>query len=257
MEWSKAKSLLILLMLAVNIYLGVNIYTQLRAEAVQEEEMVRDACTILKQQGITVAEEVSEALPFGLQSHTWVRDIEAERQAALRLLGECHEDQPGGGIYTYNGTEGAITFRSGGYVELLENDGADLDLKRLLLPQGEESRLTLMQQDGGFALCFDGYAVLGAGVGKGEGETWSGTWIFASASQPGEESLSRAQLILSAGRLLEKSGYTELKGITCVYLLTSLQSGDIRLLPALLLDTGSEQLCMNALTGEAALLPQK
>ena len=117
--------------------------------------------------------------------------------------------------------------------------------------------LTLMQQDGGFALCFDGYAVLGAGVGKGEGETWSGTWIFASASQPGEESLSRAQLILSAGRLLEKSGYTELKGITCVYLLTSLQSGDIRLLPALLLDTGSEQLCMNALTGEAALLPQK
>lgn len=257
MEWSKAKSLLILLMLAVNIYLGVNIYTQLRAEAVQEEEMIRDACTVLRQQGIQVEEELFYDLSSGLQSQTWVRDTQAERQATLRLLGECREDQPGGGIYTYTGTDGAITFRSGGYVELLENDGADLDPKALLLPQGEEGRLTLMQQDGSFTLCLDGYAVLGAGVGKGEGESWSGTWIFASASQPGEESLSRAQLILSAGQLLEKSGYTELKDITCVYLLTSLQSGDIRLVPALLLETGSEQLCMNALTGEAALLPQK
>ena len=48
MEWSKAKTLLILLMLAVNLYLGINIYTQLRARTVEEAGMARDACALLQ-----------------------------------------------------------------------------------------------------------------------------------------------------------------------------------------------------------------
>jgi len=52
MEWSKAKSLLILLMLAVNLYLGINIYTQVHDEISQEKEMILDACAILRQRDI-------------------------------------------------------------------------------------------------------------------------------------------------------------------------------------------------------------
>ncbi len=257
MEWSKAKSLLILLMLAVNIYLGVSIYTQIRAEAVQEAQMVRDACALLVQQGIEFDESLLSDLPRGLQSWTWVRDIEAEHQAALRLLGECREERSGGGIYTYTGVDSAVTFRSGGYIELVPAEGDMPDLAALLTPQGEDSRLSLHSVEGGFEQRFDGYPIWSARVGTAEGESPSGTWIFGNTPQPGEESLSRARLILAAGRLLERSGCRRLDSAACVYILSSLQNGDIRLVPALVLKSGDTEICMNALTGEDAALLQK
>ena len=53
MEWGKAKSILIALMLAVNILLGVNIGVQLYERHKSQNETARMACQILLEQGVT------------------------------------------------------------------------------------------------------------------------------------------------------------------------------------------------------------
>ena len=249
MEWSKAKSLLILLMVAVNLYLGINIYTQLQAQSSQERQMVEDACAILEQRGFIFEREAFLELPAELESWTWARDLSAEREAAQRLLGRCSEECPGGGIYTYSGGGGKVTFRSGGYAEVQPAGKENLDLSVLLKPQGEENRLTMAENDGQYALHLDGYAVEGAVMSRGEGETWSGSWIFAVQPQSGGKSLSRAQLILTAANLLESRGVYTLEQMSCVYTLTALQNGDVHLIPVLVLEADGEMLCISMITG--------
>lgn len=250
MEWSKAKSLLILLMLAVNIFLGVNIYTQIQAGQVQEVNMTKDACALLEKRGIEVSEDSLLDLPVRMQSWTWVRDTAAEQQAAERLLGTCTAESPGGGIYAYAGSGGTVIFRSGGYVELQPAKGETaLDPAALLAPQGENTRLMMESSDGGYLLKLDGYAVSGALVSEGEDGAWSGTWIFAAVREAGDESLSRAKLILSAAQLLENYGLRSIERIECVYVLSALQNGDIRLVPIWQIESGETILRLNTLTG--------
>ena len=249
MEWSKAKSLLILLMLAVNLYLGINIYTQIQAQNRQERQMMEDACEILEQRGLYFDREAFMALPSGLESRIWIRDLQAEKEAAFRLLGEYTEDRPGGGIYAYEGENGTVIFRSGGYVEVQPVNGASLDLAALLLPQGEESRLTMVEHEGQYTLALDGYAVEGAYMGRGEGESWSGNWIFTTESQSSGEALSRAKLILAASQILESRGIYTVRDVSCIYVMTSLQNGDVHLVPALVLEGEDETLFISMITG--------
>lgn len=250
MEWSKAKSLLILLMLAVNLYLGINIYTQVRARANQEEEMVLAACDILRQRGIEFDEEAVLALPSGLQSWTWVRDPEAERRAAVRLLGECTEERPGGGIYVYSSAAGKVIFRSGGYVELQPAEGGDVQGPGQLLElEGENSRLGVQAAEDSYTLSFDGHQITGAQMVRGEDMAWSGTWIFAAAPERGEQSLPMAKLLLSVSQLLETQGIRTIDHISGAYAITSLQSGDIRLVPVLLVEADGRSFCLSAITG--------
>ena len=249
MEWSKAKSLLILLMLAVNLYLGINIYTQVQSRNHQERQMTEDACTLLEVRGFSFEEADLMALPSGLESWTWVRDPKAEQAAAGRLLGTCSEERPGGGIYAYTGESGTVIFRSGGYVEVQSAEGAAPDLAALLAPQGEGTRLTMEERDGQYVLLLDGYTIEGAGISRGEGEAWTGSWIFSAAAQRSEESLSRAKLLLAAAQIMESRGLYTIEEVSCVYALTSLQNGDIRLVPALVLQADGETLCISMITG--------
>jgi len=250
MEWSKAKSLLILLMLAVNLYLGINIYTQVHDEISQEKEMILDACAILRQRDIEIDEGLLLSLPSVLQSRTWVRDPAAEQHAAMRLLGECSEERPGGGIYVYTGQGGSVIFRSGGYVEVQPAEvGGAPDLSAFLRPLDEEGSLTMHEAEGGYVLRLDGCDITGAQVLRGEGTAWSGTWIFAAEARPGDRSLPLAKLILTAGHLLESRGIHEVTDVRCVYTLTALQSGDIRLVPALYFEGEGGVLGLNAITG--------
>ena len=249
MEWSKAKSLLILLMLAVNLYLGINIYTQIQAQNRQERQMMEDACDILEQRGFTFDREAFMEVPSELESWTWIRDPEAESAAALRLLGEYTEERLGGGIYAYEGEAATVIFRIGGYVEVQPNGMAALDLSALLLPQGEENRLTMVESDAQYALFLDGYAIEGARMGHGEGEAWSGSWIFAEASQSSGESLSRAKLILAAAEILKSKGIYTIEEVSCIYVLTSLQNGDVHLVPALVLGADGETFFVSMITG--------
>ena len=98
MEWSKAKTLLILLMLAVNLYLGINIYTQLRARTVEEAGMARDACAMLQARGFELDADAILDLPADLRAYTFARSMSAEQKAARELLGDCAQTQMGGGI---------------------------------------------------------------------------------------------------------------------------------------------------------------
>lgn len=250
MEWSKAKTLLILLMLAVNLYLGINIYTQLRARTVEEAGMARDACAMLQARGFELDADAILDLPADLRAYTFARSMSAEQKAAGELLGDCAQTQMGGGIYVYDGAAGSVVFRSGGYVELQWTDGTAGDPGLLLAPREKDSRLEMACRDGVYTLRMDGLPVVGAAVSRSHDDTWTGTWVFSSEPAAGSEALPRARLILAAGDLLQENGKLRLESVECVYVLAALQNGDVRLTPAWKIGSGGESWLLSALTGQ-------
>lgn len=250
MEWSKAKTLLILLMLAVDLYLGVNIYTQLHARAAEEAGMVRDACALLEAQGVAVDADLLLALPGDLRAYTFDRSTAAEQKAAEGLLGACTQTQRGGGIYVYEGQAGSVVFRSGGYMELQWAAGAGGDIGTLLTPRPENSRLEMAGAGESYTLRMDGLPVVGACVSRSHDDGWTGTWIFSGDPAAGDAALSRARLILTAGQLMRDNGRQRIDSVACVYVLTAQQSGDLRLTPAWQVTSGREQWLLSALTGQ-------
>ena len=87
MEWGKAKSILIALMLAVNILLGVNIGVQLYERHKSQNETARMACQILLEQGVTAGEDMLLTMPDAMIGYIYSRDTAVEEAAASALLG--------------------------------------------------------------------------------------------------------------------------------------------------------------------------
>lgn len=247
MNWSRAKTMLILLLAAVNVYLAFNIFVQTRESRERESIMALEACDLLEERGFEIDREGIVSMPDRMESFVFERDDEAERQAAELLLGEAGQLSPGGGIKTFSSEKGSITFRSGGYVEVfLDNIPAE-QLEEFLMPRtSENGYLTVDKKEYGLSL--NGIPVRGAEIQKIPAG-YVGTWIFSSVCQPDGASASKASLILSMGSLLENAGISSADRVECIYLLTAQQNGDIRLIPVWQLVCGNQTLYMNALSG--------
>lgn len=230
MQWSKAKSILLLLMLCANIYLGLNILFQLRERDEQAAQAVSGALSIIEERGVILDGGLLEDMASTKAGYVYTRDTEAERRAAELLLGECGSESPGGGIYIYSSDRGVLTFRSGGYIELeWLDDENQPDLDAFLLSGGRPGFET-GESGGGRYLLINGVPVAGAEI-KSDGEgRYSGSWVFGSLSLTENGALSAPSMILALGRAYE-SGGGEVTSLDGSYLLTTMQNGDIRLTP--------------------------
>ena len=118
MEWKKVKWLIIALLLAVNIFLGINIAIRYSAALNHEKQDVRRAIS-LTEDSLGFKYEHFKDLPRYLYSFVGVRDVSAEEAFALTLLGENGKlEASGGGVYTYTlPTKESFIFRRSGSVE--------------------------------------------------------------------------------------------------------------------------------------------
>ena len=255
MEWSRAKSILILLMLLANIYLGLNIAMQIRERSSQEKAMAHSAWSIITQQGVVVDEQTLLELNVEEKGYVLLRDTSMERTAAEGLLGHCHEESPGGGIYSYSSERGELTFRSGGYIEL-EWQGEGEPGVYAMLSQNQQEGFEVRQEDDGWRLYVNGDEVIGAFVGKndGDGVDYSGSWAFGIVEASDSESLSRPAMILALGRALSGTTGADADRIDNAYVLTSAQSGDMRLIPVWRVYAGDDVFFISQLTGERLTL---
>lgn len=113
MEWSKLKNIIILILLAANLFLLAMAGLQERDSVQYQEQAVVDALTVLQRNGIGVAPEtVPEQM--SLSSMTVQRDRELEGTLAQALLGDCTVSDLGGGRYSYESPIGSAEFRSNG-----------------------------------------------------------------------------------------------------------------------------------------------
>lgn len=249
MEWSKAKSILLILLLAANIYLGANIALQLRESGMRQRDMIHSAWTIITEQGAEVEEELFSSVGSGREAYTFTRDLEAEKKAAEGLLGTCALESPGGGIYKYSSDTGEMTFRSGGYTELTY-EGEEPDGLTASLTVACKEGLEAGETEEGFSLYMHGLPVVGADM-KPEGKKGlSGSWIFGSLSHAEGGSMDKASMILALGRALSQRVSGKVTALDEIYLLSPTQSGDIKLTPAWRVEQSSGVFYLSTVSGE-------
>lgn len=125
MEWSKLKNIIILILLAANLFLLAMAGVQERDSAQYQEQAVADALTVLERNGIGVAPEVIPG-QMSLRSMTVQRNRELEDGLAQALLGECSVSNLGGGRYSYESPVGSAEFRSNGNFSVVFPEGIPL-----------------------------------------------------------------------------------------------------------------------------------
>lgn len=249
MEWSKAKSILIILLLAANIYLGTNIALQLRESRSSQKDMLHSAWTIITEQGAEVDEELLASVNCGREAYTFTRDVEAERRAAELLLGGCALESPGGGIYKYTSDTGEMTFRSGGYTEL-KYDGEDDGKLIQSLSAACEGGLEARETEGSYSLYMKGLPVVGSVISPIGGNRMSGSWIFGALSSFEGGAMDKASMILALGRALSERGLGEVRSIEEIYLMSPTQSGDVKLTPAWKVERDGGAFYLSTVSGE-------
>lgn len=252
MEWSKIKTILILLMLSVNIFLSINLYSQVSGSVREEHDMTEDSGAILESQGITFPENVFLDMPVSMTSYTFRRDTDAESRAAQGLLGQCEQVQQGGGIYQYSSSAGRVVFRSSGYIEIEWVSEEEPDLESLLMPEGDGADLSLKDEAGGYCLYMDGLKIIGAFVTQRDSDKGTfaeGVWVYGKKEQ-GAESRTRAELVLALGDMMRSLKLTGIDALQPSYILSPLQNGDIRLTPVWQVVCGDNVLYISALTGQ-------
>ena len=125
MEWSKLKNIIILILLAANLFLLAMAGLQERDSVQYQEQAVEDALVVLQRNGITVAPEVIPGQMM-LRSMTVQRDRELEANLAQALLGDCTRSDLGGGRYSYANPVGSAEFRSNGNFSIVFPKGLAL-----------------------------------------------------------------------------------------------------------------------------------
>ena len=131
MQWSRIKTIILLLLALVNGFLLVLVVTREGEAARRQTETIEAAVQILQQNGIQIeAEEIPqnmELVPYRVE-----RNRESEKQIATTFLGETEEENRGGDVFRYVSTEGkgSVQFHSGGEFSAIFSTGA--------VPLGEE-----------------------------------------------------------------------------------------------------------------------
>lgn len=114
MAWSKIKTIIILILLLLNIFLLALVGVIQMRSARYEAAALSEAVAVLELNSIQVeAASLPAAMPLKVLTAT--REMQQESNMATALLGEEMETRStGGGQRMYEGAAGTITFRSGG-----------------------------------------------------------------------------------------------------------------------------------------------
>lgn len=122
MEWSKLKNIIILILLAANLFLLVMVNVQERGSVQYQEQAMTDMVSVLERNGIRLNRE-NIPMELDLQPLTVERDQASESGLASALLGKCNSSDLGSGRYTYESDLGWAEFRSNGNFNFTFFDG--------------------------------------------------------------------------------------------------------------------------------------
>ena len=117
MEWSRVKSILIVLLFIVNIFLFIAYANSALKDAHIEKETIQYVTNVLAKRGFSIHPKLISQKGTVLYPAYAVRDIEIEEQIAQNLLGAVQTDRLGSGTVRYQNEQGEIRFRSGGFFE--------------------------------------------------------------------------------------------------------------------------------------------
>lgn len=254
MEWSKVKTILIVLLAVVNLLLGLNIAEQISAQRREETAALQSAADLLRKTGAQFDEQLLFDMPRAPTVLTGVRSAERESAVAGALLGSHTVEEAGGGISIYTSRAGRVVFRSGGFFEAELNDGTtagqllDTVLKSSAV-RGVSAQTAEADGEARAQLLVDGCPVAGAALeclDTDQGASASGRWYFGEEPQKAGSVSSRAEMTVALLGL-EHDGPLEITGLRMVYGQETALSG-VRFVPLWQIDTKNRQILLNSAT---------
>ena len=198
MKTSQLKTLIIIILAAVNIFLLAQIVPPALSRAGEKREITQSLCELCSQQGITVSTQAlrADGLPAAM---TAGRSTDRERAAAEAVLGDVRINELGGGICSYTSDNGEALFRAGGDFsvelssgnrerrsedakKLLSDMGFDYDPDSVTVEEREEKVLVKAVQSIGKTPVFDCAAT--AIYGPDGLESVYGRWLTHTLEAP-------------------------------------------------------------------------
>ena len=116
MEWPRVKTILIVVLLIVNIFLFVAYASSALRETRDEEQVRLDVCEILGNLGYKLDPEILPGNSELLYPAQVLYNAQSEREAMTATLGRT-EAESAAGITVYTGSAGQVTLRNGGFVD--------------------------------------------------------------------------------------------------------------------------------------------
>lgn len=269
MEWRKVKNVIILILLLVNGFLLVLVGSRQEQMRRYERTALAQAVQVLEQNGIQVVEEGMTAAD-GLFGQSVERSVLAEEALARELLGETVAgENRGGGLYTYRGSAGTVSIRSGGEVSVhMEQDDRWYAAEPLSATKSFLSAMdinakivenTTENGSGTVTVCqlWQGVPVYSCQLVF----TYEGGWLTALSGQlllSGETAAEESRLLDLPSALLRFLDEVLTSGDVCSevtalepgYRMTQSFSGAAHLEPVWLISTNTADYYMDAVTGE-------
>ena len=117
MEWGRAKTILLIVLLCTNLFLAGNLLWQVSHGWAQQRRAMDQALSLLQEEVGEFDEGVFRSLGTQRPVYAASRDAALEKQAAQALLG-TGKSETGGGVSRFSSEKGSLTFYTGGEVRL-------------------------------------------------------------------------------------------------------------------------------------------
>lgn len=122
MEWSKIKTIIILILAVSNVFLLGLLVSRAASRSASEQALRSGTIAVFEKSGILMG---SEIIPKNRTFSALRLDRDRTREKDISgLLGETKYSNPGGGIDIYSGEKGIALFRGNGEFEIRVNEGA-------------------------------------------------------------------------------------------------------------------------------------
>lgn len=253
MDWNRAKNVIILLLVIVNVFLLCTIGTRAYQNAASARSNASELIAYLGARGI---EMDAEALPeenLGRTVMVSVRDAEAEAAFARALLGEAELEANEDGFYAAAG--GTLTIRFGGYLEAyLRERTEDSSLSALLEESGIElSQKTSSGGGAGMQVAYAGYPVfncsLTASYGDGFQNVSGRVCVGHIMRTDAETERDASGLLIGLTERMNASGVTRIIKIEPGWVAGSVSNVGISLTPTYHVTTDAGDYYVNAVNG--------
>ena len=252
MEWSKVKSILLVLLLAVNLLLGFNIYLRIDAQREGELNGLRSALALLREKDVQFDEQIFFDMPVQNIAYTGLRSAEREGALAAALLGESSLDEAGGGVSIYTSQAGSVIFRSGGLFEAQVYGASDpAQVLDVIMKHTAVGDITGRRTETGEAQLFFGSSPVAGAVLRADttdaGVSVSGRWYFGGEPETEGSGATRAEMAAALRSIGAERLAGGITGLHSVYVLEQ-QRGGVRFVPAWQVSLQEGQVVLGGIT---------
>lgn len=273
MNRSKLKNIIILILLALNIFLLAAVITDKNQSGYVRQQAWQSAVSALNGVGVSVSDDVDGAIDAP-RVYTLRRNTATERAMLERLLGRVSVEDLGGNIWYYSSAKGRASLRGSGETDMLLssgvwNTGRDAArsvfrlMNKLGLPCDEESLIQDSQDEGKYTVncAWKGGRVYNAPMTFYLSEDSvimvTGTRVFDDVEQDsGDGVMDELSAMMRFYEIIIEEDWscTGLKDLDVGYVQSVTVSDESTLTPVWRFSTDTGQLYINAVTGRIETL---